>query len=243
MVLVVLPSPATGISGSSPPAATSASLRQYSRGITGPGSCSWFSAHHTTWSRSFPSGNSRPGTSRANSWRIGTIGTVPATISVVLRESDPNVQWSSCAQYGHGSSAGHSNAPPSELSRTPGSPGSGLRRVVARARPSYSGISVRRSFADGSGVPSGIVTPQTCRRTKDRQGVAGTLVPATDNARSVAPCHVVAVVRVEDEVAVDAGESVRGGVGRERVAEGVGADLADPLVVLVLVVDQREQQV
>jgi hypothetical protein len=46
----------------------------------------------------------------------------------------------------------------------------------------------------------------------------------------------------EDEIAVDAAEQVRGRVGRERVAEAVGTDLADPLVVLVLVVDQCGQQ-
>lgn len=48
---------------------------------------------------------------------------------------------------------------------------------------------------------------------------------------------------VADEVAVDAAEPVRDGVVRERVAEVLGADLADPLVVLVLVVDERGRQV
>lgn len=47
----------------------------------------------------------------------------------------------------------------------------------------------------------------------------------------------------EDEVAVDAVQAIRFGVRRQGVAEVVGADLADPLVVLVLVVDERGQQV
>jgi len=50
-------------------------------------------------------------------------------------------------------------------------------------------------------------------------------------------------VGAEDEVAVHAAEPVGGRVGRERVAEVSGPDLADPLVVLVLVVDQGGQQV
>jgi hypothetical protein len=50
-------------------------------------------------------------------------------------------------------------------------------------------------------------------------------------------------VGVEDEIAVHTAEPVRLGVGRERVAEVFGTDLADPLVVLVLVVDECGQQV
>ena len=47
---------------------------------------------------------------------------------------------------------------------------------------------------------------------------------------------------VEGEIAVEHGEERRGRHGRQGAAVRLAAHLADPLVVLVLVVDQRHQQ-
>src|SRR5690348_65412 len=67
--------------------------------------------------------------------------------------------------------------------------------------------------------------------------------PPGSNGAEEAVAGALSGVGVEDEVAVHAAEPVGGRVGRERVAEVSGPDLADPLVVLVLVVDQGGQQV
>ena len=47
---------------------------------------------------------------------------------------------------------------------------------------------------------------------------------------------------MQDEVAVNASDVVGVRVGGQCVAELAGTDFADPLVVLVLVVDERGQQ-
>lgn len=153
----------SGRSASTPPVTVSRSLRQYSFGRTVAGPSSWISAHHVTWSRSRPSGKGSSGTSRAYSCTTGTIATGSGpTTSVGVRSG---FQCPGSAQRGHGSAAGQSRGPPTELSWTPGSPRLGYSSVVPRASPASSGSSastskgwvamVRRTVRSPRGSPGG----------------------------------------------------------------------------------------
>jgi hypothetical protein len=73
------------------------------------------------------------------------------------------------SQCGHGSSAGHSNGPPTELSLTEGDPGRGCNRIAGRAKEASSGKTAVTSTGRG-----GVV------RTKTMPMI---LPPATDSPR------------------------------------------------------------
>lgn len=79
---------------------------------------------------------------------------------------------------GHGSSAGHRNGPPTELSSTVGAPGRGCRRVLVPRKPASSGR--RRSTSRGRAASS----PTAARRLPPR-GFAGARLGSSRSVREL----------------------------------------------------------